>query len=457
VATQPSGFGLYVRIQQVVDGITWYVYTAHLDSVCIASGQAVTAGQQIGASGNSGNTTGPHLHFEVRTAPAGSSVPSSAQGALDPEPLIRWEDAVTPTSKIGLHFQGLPAWHQDVVDHSELQWVKMINPSGAYPYARPVNIIGRLWIGGDAIEQQYINRGAAGADAYFGLLMDRYADAPWVTVWEGPNEPRPYWDGLVALNAFSLRWVELMHAAGYKVAVGCLSVGQPQEGIAHAIGPSLEHADYLALHEYAQPTMQTDATWLCLRYRRTVAELQSAGYRVPPILITECGIDGGAVTPEREAEKRPGVGWRGFCDQEACLKQLEWYDSELRKDSIVVAATPFVCGPNDDWVSFEITQGMALIIGSWHAPAAPPEPVDIGAIIAERMQAHVIPLVDYAALERRARELGLIAVSTERTETIGGVDYIAQVYRSPVLRDVQYVLWCRMGDWNNITVTERAN
>jgi hypothetical protein len=106
-----------------------------------------------------------------------------------------------------------------------------------------------------------------------------------------------------------------------------------------------------------------------------VSELQSAGYRVPPVLITECGIDGGAVTPEREGDKRPGIGWQGFCDQEAYLRQLEWYDSELRKDSIVVAATPFVCGPNADWASFELTQGMALIIGSWHAAIEAPGPL----------------------------------------------------------------------------------
>lgn len=56
---------------------TWY---CHLSSYRIASGTTVKAGQPIAYSGNSGNSTGPHLHFEVR--PGGGS-------AIDPLPWLR--------------------------------------------------------------------------------------------------------------------------------------------------------------------------------------------------------------------------------------------------------------------------------------------------------------------------------------------------------------------------------
>ncbi|MFE2281101.1 M23 family metallopeptidase [Streptomyces sp. NPDC059454] len=53
----------------------YYTQYAHLAAVAVDQGDRVAPGQWIGQSGTSGNSTGPHLHFEVRVTPeAGSAV-----------------------------------------------------------------------------------------------------------------------------------------------------------------------------------------------------------------------------------------------------------------------------------------------------------------------------------------------------------------------------------------------
>ncbi|MFC5799955.1 M23 family metallopeptidase [Streptomyces formicae] len=61
-----GAYGNQVVIQHE-DGT--YSQYAHLSSLSIGAGESVTGGQQIGLSGSTGNSSGPHLHFEIRTTP----------------------------------------------------------------------------------------------------------------------------------------------------------------------------------------------------------------------------------------------------------------------------------------------------------------------------------------------------------------------------------------------------
>jgi murein DD-endopeptidase MepM/ murein hydrolase activator NlpD len=57
-----SGYGLVVYIQHANGDVTVY---GHMDTILVQAGQVVRAGDTIALLGNRGQSTGPHLHFEV--------------------------------------------------------------------------------------------------------------------------------------------------------------------------------------------------------------------------------------------------------------------------------------------------------------------------------------------------------------------------------------------------------
>ena len=73
-----AGYGRHVLIHGA-DG-KYYLY-GHMNRPMVSNGQQVVSGQLLGYSGNTGNSTGPHLHYEVRNS-------SSYGSDIDPYPYI---------------------------------------------------------------------------------------------------------------------------------------------------------------------------------------------------------------------------------------------------------------------------------------------------------------------------------------------------------------------------------
>jgi murein DD-endopeptidase MepM/ murein hydrolase activator NlpD len=57
-----AGYGIWVKLRHSDGTVTLY---GHLSAVLVNIGERVYAGDQIAKMGNTGNSTGPHLHFEV--------------------------------------------------------------------------------------------------------------------------------------------------------------------------------------------------------------------------------------------------------------------------------------------------------------------------------------------------------------------------------------------------------
>jgi len=66
VANANWGKSYGTQIVQKIEGQDVWVIYAHLSKSLVKAGDKVTKGQHIGESGNTGNSSGPHLHFENR-------------------------------------------------------------------------------------------------------------------------------------------------------------------------------------------------------------------------------------------------------------------------------------------------------------------------------------------------------------------------------------------------------
>ena len=75
VGSSGSGYGNYVVIAHAGGFDTLY---GHLSSILVKAGQRVTQGTAVGLEGSTGNSTGPHLHFELRIG----------QKPVDPTPYL---------------------------------------------------------------------------------------------------------------------------------------------------------------------------------------------------------------------------------------------------------------------------------------------------------------------------------------------------------------------------------
>lgn len=102
-------YGIHVIGETIVAGVRYQWIVAHLSKILVSKGQHVAAGQQVGLSGNTGNTTGPHVHFEVRKAPYtyGKDVNPAVLINHKPGPVDKMDPANYGPGHVGAHITWL--------------------------------------------------------------------------------------------------------------------------------------------------------------------------------------------------------------------------------------------------------------------------------------------------------------------------------------------------------------
>lgn len=80
-----KGYGVHVRLRHPDGSMTIY---GHLTKPYVSKGDKVKAQQIIGLSGNTGDSSGPHLHFEFRPPGWEKQTNNGYAGAVDPSPLM---------------------------------------------------------------------------------------------------------------------------------------------------------------------------------------------------------------------------------------------------------------------------------------------------------------------------------------------------------------------------------
>lgn len=110
-----------------------YTFYAHLSTVSVKTGMSVLKGAQIGKVGATGNVTGPHLHFEVRTKP-------NWNRANFVDPMLYLEKPVDPTINV-------PSGKLNLFQPDD--YVKVVNPI--------INLRAEPGYGGAQLGQLYQN------------------------------------------------------------------------------------------------------------------------------------------------------------------------------------------------------------------------------------------------------------------------------------------------------------
>lgn len=399
----PDGYGEYIKVRT-----EWGEYlVAHLSQYQVTQGATVAAEQRIGLSGNTGNSTGPHLHFGMRInpydrrdgQPAGEK---SWGGFSDPKPYL---DAIGSTQDLlGVHFIGSSQPTLDDVHQMQPSVCLFLDPNlgdvQAFNVACPqTKIVGRIYVPDSEMADRIRTNPLQAAAWAHQLVMVNEARGI-VDYWQVANEVcQVQWDEFQNLVTFERERMRLADQAGYKCGIFAFSVGNPDMPAADKMGywratyPALDYAEahghVLLIHEYGccpniwGPDEKGGSEWLLHRWEHQVRPYLKQ--RRLMVIVSEFGYDG-LIQPDRRTVKSRDIksapkrsasggnpGWKTAQTAEAYATDLRNVATYLERYSgQVLGYTIFQAGDGGTWANYDISGEVLARLATGQAP--PPEP-----------------------------------------------------------------------------------
>lgn len=461
-----NGYGNYIKINHEW-GETLY---AHLSQVLIKQGDTVGNGQRIGLSGNTGNSTGPHLHFGVRVKPYDRTVWG---GWTDPAPFFvellnggRYRmGAYLAGAEVSSMFNVLRRWQPAVVVMMDLSRDIMLELRRVLPNTK---FIYRIYKPDGEVRDKIVNDGPEAAAKWIDSLIRNHPAYGTADYYFVVNEVcQVEWSEWLMLTETMRRWIALAGSA-YQCALYTFSVGNPDLPASDRIAfwrvtvPVLEMAilggHVLLFHAYGAPSLtDPDADWYIYRFehqnillRLDAGRTAAQRARVPSLLALnvvagEYGIDW-LIHGERN-------GWRKQLSAEQYAEQLIAAERHMRRFGYMLGATVFTCGaanPND-WHGYDIWPEVATLLAedAERMRGAAPASTLRQDLLAAAEGAQVMRLNPNAALQKAIFADEFVPTSPEFDFNSSGGSYVAQ--RAEHLQSgAVRVYYCPSYQWDQV-------
>jgi|GEM_PF-764530 len=443
-----EGYGLHLYITFVGEDYAYQHVLAHLSKVLVDVCDFVEAGQVVALTGNTGYSTGPHLHWGEKDV-NNQIIPY--RGWVDPAPHIKMEHAMN-IRKMGVQYQTPPetgAESTDIVTNSNIPIVKWIDAHhlGYNPFPNQ-RVINRSYMPEDE-ERSYWMRGTTGAVEYYAHMEKTYAKLRDMGIRDTTcvYNPQPKNNReQQQLDQFMYKWVTLCEKGDMipwvysLLTYGVKAAPELSDTFANAVALATNIGGGIEFIEKGAPSLSDGFGYFDLYLISLVDERNIS----PRVFIGDVCIDGAVLGDEANGKR----GWKDwgswvyttpdtFDLGEQCVMDKElWWRNMLGAARLyevyeeIVGYTFFTTTPNEQHASFDVDGELVQRIADLYAPHQVTDDE-----IRARSHEIVVPLVIDSALDKAGRARGYVAVSNEDRET----GEVIKVFRAPGVDDEYYI------------------